>query len=185
MKKSYFARAVLTGLLCVLTLFGLGGCKKPLGNIESGGVIDKTDYNAPKTIVSKEITGFHTTFTLTQVGENNEETKRFTFDIKENESGVLTAYAEESAIRYPADAALLTALQGIIDEQALAQYNGVYRVTAGLPPEFQECNLMVQYASGETLTFTKNSEPRLEWTRAIYDVFADWFTEKGLTMSEE
>ena len=97
----------------------------------------------------------------------------------ENENGVLTASEERSGASLPADAALLTALQNVIDEYDLAQFNGVYRVTAGLPPEFQERTLRVEYASGETLSFTENNEPEALWAERFYEVFADWFAANG------
>ncbi len=163
----------------MLSIFSLWGCKKNNENPPvSGGVIDKTDYNAPKVIQSKDIKDFSVTFYPQDSWLSEGAHRAYTFEIKEI-GGKLTATEAESKISFPADEKLLAALQTVIDEHSLADKNGIYRVTAGLPPEFQECSLEVNYESGESLKFTENNDPRAEWSRAVFTVFADWFAEKG------
>ena len=53
-------KMILSAVLSALTFFSFGGCSgRPIGAPECGGVTDKTDHNAPKTIVSKDLTSFY------------------------------------------------------------------------------------------------------------------------------
>lgn len=175
-KKGKHMMAVL---LCVSAIFGLGGCKKEWKTEPiAGGITDHTDYNAPKVIESKEIAEFYASFYLRdRWTAANRHT--FAFQVKNDDDGGLTASEKNSGISFPADETLLSALQTVIDEQELAAMNGVDRITAGLPPEYQACTLRVNYKSGETLTFTVNNDPNAEWAERFYAVFAEWFSEKG------
>lgn len=166
-------RRIMAALLCFSMLFGLFGCNKT----DAGGRIDQTDHDAPKVIQSKEITEFYASFFLA-AHETADGKHDFLFRI-ETEDDILTASEEASGLSRPADETLLTALQEVIDEQALVSQNGVYNVTAGLAPGHQKCELHVTYASGETLRFTVNNDPRAAWAEGIYDAFAQWFSEQG------
>lgn len=178
MKSGNIKRAV-SALLCAVTLMAASGCYNEVPpNAISGGRIDNTDPNAPKVIKSKDITEFSASFFLSERW-TAEERHEFDFQIKTDENGVLTAYENRSGLSMPADEELLKRLQAVIDEEKLAQRNGVYRVTSGLPPEYRERSFTAKYASGETLTFTLNNDPTAEWAEAVYTVFADWFSEKG------
>ena len=165
-------------IICAFSLFGFTGCKNdpPV----SGGTTDRTDYNAPKEIKSKDITKFHASFVLSGEWSEGKENSNYIFDVKEDENGVLTASEVTLKLSEKADKALLNSLQKIIDEQKLVKQNGVYKVTAGLPSEYQECNFTVNYASGESLSFTVNNNPRAEWAEQVYLTFANWFNEKGI-----
>ncbi len=160
----------------VIIMFGR---KKRPERIECGGTTDKTDRSAPKTIASKEIVSFSAEFVLTGEWVLGERFLKCYFDIKPDENGDLTATYYEPSISFKADNELLTELQSIIDEQGLASKNGVYKVTAGLPPEYQPCYLNIVYASGERLSFTENNDPDAEWAKRIYLAFAYWFEKKG------
>lgn len=179
MCKNIF-KNLLSLFICALTLVGLGGSTIAAVPI-LGGVTDRTDYNAPKVINSKDITGFQASFYL--IGEwysgCNRHGQFFTFEVKDEGNGSLMAVAKDFDIKYPADTQLLTALQNIIDDQKLVSDNGLYRVTAGLPPEYQPCNLAVKYASGEKLEFTVNNDPDALWIKKTYLAFAQWFAAKG------
>ena len=180
----HIGKLVLSAILSALTFFGVGGCASAVDRPTAGGTTDKTDYAAPKAIESKELTSFYAHFYLPGEWSPGKENRFYTFDVHKDEQGVLTAFAhtdsvQEAVISRPADEKLLTALQSVIDERHLAGENGVYRVTAGLPPQFQKCRFDAGYASGEKLTFTKNNNPDAEWTREIYMAFANWFAERG------
>ncbi|MBE7003537.1 MAG: hypothetical protein E7425_04515 [Ruminococcaceae bacterium] len=176
-------RRIMAALLCLLSLLGLGGCKKPAAAPPeepiSGGVTNRTDYNAPKTITSKDIAELDASFLLETRWKSEQRDNSFHFTVKPDAQGVLTASEEVLGISCPADGALLTALQEIVDRYKLASWNGVYRVTAGLAPEYRPGGLNVRYASGETLAFTTDNDPFAEWAEAFYDAFALWFAEKG------
>ena len=168
---------ILTVMFCAFTVFGLFGC----GNNEapSGGTIDKTDYNAPKEIKSKDITYLWVTFCIAQELPEIEGTPQFSFRVKEDDNGNLILTEDAVGANAPADKKLFKSVQKIIDEYDLVSQNGVYRKTAGLASEYQECSINVNYASGENLSFTTNNNPYEEWEMKMYNVFAQWFADKG------
>ena len=169
-------RFIMITLLTVLMAFGVAGCHRE--RVESGGVTDKTDPNAPKEIKSKDITEFSVNF-YHETRKNIDDEQFFNFEVKKSDQGVLMAVENKTGISGEADEDLLKSLQEVIDRYHLVAMNGYYRVTAGLPPECQKSTLLVLYESGEKLTFTTNNNPSARWTAAIYDVFAKWFASKG------
>ena len=177
-KNRYIKTLLISIVLCGLTLFGFGGCKKQPVAI-SGGTVDKTDYDAPKVIESKDITEFSTRFFLIEGLDGEVVNRRFQFEIKNNENGELTVFETESGASVPANSELLASVQNVIDNNDLVSKNGIYRITAGLAPEYQEGFLNAAYASGETLSFTENNDPYAQWAKEMYAVFADWFENNG------
>ena len=171
-------------LLGIWALLGLGGCKEsepapPQEPIEGGAVTYRTDPDAPKEIQSREIAEFDAVFRLYTRWKAQEEDNSFHFRVAPDGGGTLTASEEVLGLRRPADEALLRELQEIIEENGLAEQNGLYDVTAGLDPGHQEGGLKVLYASGETLQFTKNNDPYAAWAEEVYDAFAAWFSGAG------
>ena len=57
-------KIIMGVLFSLLTFLGIGGCASAIDRPECGGTTDKTDRNAPKTIVSKDLTGFYAHFYL-------------------------------------------------------------------------------------------------------------------------
>ena len=145
-----------------------------------GGVTDKSDLNAPKFIESKDIDDFYARFGLDGEWSKGNRNVFYSFELKTDNTGTLNAYEYTTGISAPANEELLDALQEIIDAQNLVAWNGEYRITAGLPPEFGPCDLNVSYASGERLSFTHNNEPEAEWAQEIYLAFAKWFAGQGI-----
>ncbi|MBO4915513.1 MAG: hypothetical protein J5449_09940 [Oscillospiraceae bacterium] len=174
---------ITAALLSAFALFGLGGCQGGRQNEPepiAGGVTDKTDRGAPKTIVSKDIAELYATFCLEGEWSPGRRTSFYTFSVKPDDVGTLTASESVAGVGAPADKALLTALQEIVDRYGLAGQNGEHHTTAGLPPEFGPCTLSVHYASGEKLTFTYDNDPDAAWAKEMYLAFADWFASKGI-----
>lgn len=184
MKKGSHMTILLIGLLLLFVLTACTDAQDPglIGEpVDGGTVTDGTDPNAPKVIESKDITGFDANFvsSIRWRTATESRTEAFRFVVSPDADGVLTAAEEEYGFRAPADESLLTGLQEIIDRYGLVSMNGTYRVTAGLPWEYQASWLTVDYASGEKLWFTVNNEPFAEWTADVYDLFAAWFEAKG------
>ena len=175
----------MSTILLSMALSALGGCGKtpdpaPTPDPEhiEGGTTTRRDDDAPKEIASKELTGFSVNVYL-QDRWSGEEDHFFEFLIEEDDAGKLIASEKNTGVSAEADEKLLSALQDVIDENELVKMNGLYDVTAGLPPEFQECFFTANYASGEKLYFTINNEPAAKWGIGIYDTFASWFSEQG------
>lgn len=184
MKKIFWLR-FLAGLMCVVTLFGFGGCKKAQEEIVCGGTIDETDYDAPKVIESKEIVRFSAYFCLVGDYALNGNSSLYNFEITNNGEGGLTATETLTGTVAPADAALIGELQSIIDRYSLVENNGVYRYTAGIAPEYQKCSLSAKYASGEELNFTMPNEPEAAWAQEIYTAITNCLAESGVTLPAE
>ena len=145
---------------------------------ETGNTTVRTDYDAVKEIKSKDISDFYVSF-LNLNRWRGDEIHSFNFQVKPDENGVLTASENLSGIGAPADDELLIKLQEIIDKYELVSSNGVYEVNLSLAPEYHECEMEVNYASGESFKFTTINNPYADWTEEIYDVFAQWFSQKG------
>lgn len=174
---------VLTAvLLCLILAFGMcGGAWADVMDEEpiDGGTINRTDYSAPKEIESDTIVGFDAHFFLFTRWKTDDTDIEFRFLVKEDDEGVLMASEEILGISRPADEELLDSLQEVIRENDLVSMNGVYEFTAGLAPEFSECELTVAYDSGESIRFTIGNNPYALWSEEVYDVFAEWFAANG------
>ena len=144
-----------------------------------GGTETRIDENAPKQIISREITWLYISFFLESEWSERVNNRRCTFKITADEQGSLIAREEKSGVAYAADKQLLNELAQIEQEYELAANNGVYKVTAGLPPQFQECCYESRHSSGEVLKFTLNNKPEWDWTRKIYISFAEFFDRCG------
>ncbi len=149
------------------------------GDYICGGTTDNSDVNAPKVIESKDIVKFSADVYLVGEWSPGMEEGKYYFRVEEDDNGVLTAYENTLGLSHKADDELLTALQEMVDEQELAKMNGKNIVTAGLPPEYQEIYVDIDYASGENISFVINNDPEYEWEQKLYMTFADWFESQG------
>ena len=173
-------RQIMTMVLCA-SLFGFGGCRQEPEpeEIIDGGETNYTDANAPKEIQSREIEELEASFILHTRWKQDRHDDEFRFTVKPDGNGSWTAAEEIAGISCLADAAFLLRLQEVIERHDLVSRNGIYKVTAGLSPEYQPGGLNVRYASGETLSFTENNDPYARWAQEIYDIYAAWFSENG------
>ncbi|MCR5798516.1 MAG: hypothetical protein K6G69_00400 [Lachnospiraceae bacterium] len=194
-------KLIMTVFMCILLSLSLAGCEKEIDMDEEGeevfkpgnkkdddelicgGRTTKIDDKAPKEIKSKDITEFSASFSLNGDWQaedpRNRDWRAFTFTVKADENGDLIACEETDGVSMPADEKLLTGLQEAIDKNDLVKRNGVYDVTAGLPPEYQRCDMEVTYRSGEVLYFAEDNNPLGKWQRDICKVFMDWFADNG------
>lgn len=170
-------KGIIAGMICVF----LGGCGNMKDPIVEGGTTDKTDHKAPKVIKSKEITGFSTSFYISGEWSDGNPDITYFFNIKKDDNGKLVASETHTKVSFEADTELLTELQKVVDEYKLSEFNGINKVTAGLPYEYESHTTNILYSSGESIHFTMNNDPDAKWTRAVYLVFAEWFNSKGIT----
>ncbi|MBQ4288849.1 MAG: hypothetical protein II749_02685 [Clostridia bacterium] len=159
-------------MLCIVVSTVLCGCKKQTQTTapQTGGVTDRTDKNAPKEIASKDIEEFFLYFYLENHDDSDYEDGFYSFSIKKNDKDEFVLTSNELRLNTPVGQDVLIKLQDIIDESSLVKKNGIYRVTAGLPPEYQPCTLTVTYSSGEKLTFTEDNDPWAGWTQEMFTV---------------
>ena len=136
-----------------------------------GGVTDRTDHSAPKMIESKEITAIVASF---WIRDEEGQGTRWTLSAKKDSSGgVSVSVAGAGQGQAQADTVFLDEVQKLLDRFELAKFNGVDRVTAGLPPAYSPTWLSVDYASGERLYFQMNGRPEVEWPRALLELFLE------------
>ena len=178
MSKKLWKR-IVSALLLVSFIIALCACTKD--PTIDGGIVDRTDPDAPKEIVSKTITDFAAAFYLkdrrSAVGKGT-----FRFEVKPDKSGELFASESVSGASMKTDRELMNAIQAIIDENGLAEKNGVCRYTAGLDPDEHLCELTANYASGEKLHFRINNDETAKWAEQLFDLFADRFSAAGVDL---
>ncbi len=117
-------KIIMGVLFSLLTFLGLGGCASAIDRPECGGTTDKTDRSAPKTIVSKDLTGFYAHFYLRGEWSPGKGDRFYTVEVKKDEQGALTATVwtdslQDACVSVPADEKLLAKLQSIIEELSL------------------------------------------------------------------
>ena len=196
MKKGKCIRNILLILLLSLACLGIAGCREeepktdpekeskedPEKEPIDGGVTDKSDPNAPKNIVSGDISDYYARFCLEGEWAPGYKNTFYTFEIRPDAAGILTASESATGVSAAADQSLLDSLQEIIDKYGLVAENGKYTLTAGIDPSmYGPCTLKVDYASGEKLTFTCDNDPDAEWAAGTYLTFAKWFADKGIS----
>ena len=164
-----FKKLLALTMLGTTTLFGLGCKRAPIDSPTCGGTVDQTDYDAPKTIESKEIASFEATFFFRE-DDASTPGRRYHFTIEPDENGTLIAAEDTLGVLGRVDASVMESLQGIVDEEKFAELNGVHKYVSGLPPEFQPCGITARYASGATLSFVVNGDPDHTWPAKIYSL---------------
>ena len=176
--KGLRAMALLLSATALFNLFSLFGCRRQ--EPVSGGNVTHADPDAPKTVKSGELTAFSAELFLSNRWYGDER-HEFIFTVSPDQNGTLTASEANSGVSLPADEELLTGLSAIIAEYDLASMNGLYDVTAGLPPEAAAHAFHAAYASGEEISFTVNNQPFSAWGEAVCDLYAAWFEKHGIT----
>ncbi len=139
-----------------------------------GGVTDFSNKNAPKTIDSKDIESFRTWFVYPD--EQGGYT-RYDFAAEKQDDGTveLTWKLEDEETTIVVDAEFLLSLQEIIDKHKLASYNGIDKVTSGLPYEYEPSHLHCDYESGEKINFYMDGNPDSEWMGDFVELFSSVF----------
>lgn len=169
---------LIVSIIVMISAFAFCGCGSS-EKYESGGTINKTDYNAPKEIKSDKLVSFSVGFF--HEGDYGKEGDRYyTFIVKPDDNGKIMLQDDDTGEnKIEVDEAVLNDLQDIIREYKLVEKNGYNKITAGLPPQYDTCYLEAVYDSGEYISFKINSDPEAEWTGAIRDYFAKVYADYG------
>lgn len=189
-------RCILAGILIIsmLAVTGCGGkniVKHIIKNdgepgmknsdVTCGGTTDTTDYDAPKEIKSNTLVSLSVGFYHEDKYDRGKG-RYYTFYLEPDESGKLYLredYSADTQDKFEVDQSVLDGVQAIIKKYDLAKTNGIHKVTAGLPPEFDTCYLEAKYDSGEYISFSENSNPSGDWTGELVDYFAEVMADKG------
>ena len=145
---------------------------------EDGANTNRTDPDAPKEIASDELKALHMRFFCMDSEGDGDKDGAYSFDLRQDEAEqwVLTVSGTREGAAVVNEEVAVSA-QALIQEYDLAAQNGVYDVTAGLPPEYMPCDVSAVYASGEELYFTYDGEPETEWYAAFRDLFLQALAE--------
>lgn len=153
-----------TLILSILLLSGCSGSSNPVQVAETdedGYNSDRTDPDAPKTISSTEMVSFDCCFSTLSLLEC-EELGNSVYILKAELKGETVncryhSSADDVDVSFETDASFLQKLQGAVSEYDLAQYNGIYSETKGLP-EMYGADLRIVYASGERISAYSNDD---------------------------
>ncbi len=178
--KGLRAMALLLSATALFNLLSLFSCRRQEPEPIEGGTVTHVEQNVPKTVESKDLTAFSAELFLSNRWYGDEQ-HEFVFTVSPDQNGAPTASEANSGVSLPADEELLTGLAAIVAEYDLASKNGLYDVTAGLPPEAAAHAFHAAYASGEEINFTVNNQPFSAWGEAVYDLYASWFEKHGIT----
>ena len=145
----------------------------------TGGIVDETDFDAPKTIESEDLTDLTVSFYA--YGEYfSDDGGVYHYELHRDDGRVTLAETDYYNVSAEVDGKVAEEAAALIRKYDLAASNGVNRVTAGLPPEYQPCSLTADYASGEVLSFRKDGDPEDEAMKAFRKLFNRAFTEAGV-----
>jgi len=150
----------------VLLLTGCGGAGDPASSGSAppeisedppvaGGWTDSTNPNAPKVILSTELSSFSCEIWLYGYPEDWPWVTIPSCILTARRDGD-TVLCERNDETFTAEPAFLEELQEIVARYDLAQYNGIDRETHGLPENFG-VTLRADYASGETIFASDNT----------------------------
>ena len=157
MKNMWYLIAALTVAAVVL----LSGCvKNPDTTIEEdGGVRHYVDTNAPKVIKSTQIVTFFCDFSTLNLSMDSSPVAGRYYTLRAGQDG--GSYEARAGgevfgeLKFTPDGAFFDALQKIVSEHDLAQYNGQFCTVSGLPPDYGAV-LDIRYDSGETIHASDN-----------------------------
>ena len=125
-----------------------------------------TDYNAPHTIVSTELTSFFAHFHYNDP-LMNARSGAYSYDLKK-EGTVWKLKTNHKEIEVSQE--VVNQIENLIRAYDLAALNGVHEHTDGLPPGLGEYAFRADYASGESISADNNrgSSGSDQWTHFTY-----------------
>ncbi len=157
---------------------GLGGAGfRPGGQALCGGVTDRSDPSAPKTIAAEVIVSLDTYFCA--YDPILQQNGFYHFAMTQNDDATYILDGGQSAGSVVALAQVAQEVRALIDAHHLAALNGTDRVTAGLPPEYQPQSFRAVFDTGEVLYFRNNGNPQCVWGLALKRLFAKAFAAAG------
>lgn len=130
----------------------------------SGGRTERHEKRAP--IKSNDLKELNTSFYIRPRAYMSKFADFYDIKFKPIENNKFKLSCNDNSVVVGADVA--KGIQAIIKEYNLESKNGLYSVTAGLPPEYQGMNFKAVYASDEKLSFTENNNPDSAWRIMLF-----------------
>lgn len=159
--KRIIRRTVLTAVILILS--GCGRGAQPEEEID-GGVKNNTNYDAPKSIESTEITSFYCEFSTLALLEEDTFLGNRVYQLSAClEDGIAKGnykmygqdvWREESFV---VESSFMEALQEIVQKYDFVENNGRSYDVSGLPDKYGAI-LKVEYQSGESIYASDNQE---------------------------
>lgn len=169
-----FTRFVTIAILFFMGFLNVFSQRKPP---VSGGRTYKHTKRPP--IKSTELKSVRTSFFIIPIAYNNAFQGHYSLEAKLTDDGKCMLSCNNEKALVSAD--ILTSIQDIIKTNNLEKNNGLYNVTAGLPPECQPMNFTAVYKSDEQLSFTENNNPNCKWTFELFKLFRKKLIASGNT----
>ena len=161
MKRLIFITLAICTMLLIAVPLLISLCTKPAPDTDDidGGVTHYVDTDAPKVIESTQIVSFHCEISATDLMTDSSpiagryHTLHAAPDGGSYEArGGGTVFAERE---FTPNEAFFDALQQIVFQYDLAQYNGQFYTVSGLPPDLGS-KLEILYTSGECIHCSNN-----------------------------
>lgn len=183
--KNRLCLALVVLLLCVCGCGNIGGADSTEGDgmnknnedVICGGTTDTSDYNASKVIESDNLVSLSVGFYHEKKNDRSEG-MYYTFSLEPGDGGK-TVLKVGSADGFEVDESVLDGAQAILRKYEMEKVNGIHKTTAGLPPEYEACYLEAKYDSGETISFSENSDPSADWSGELLEYFAGIMADNG------
>lgn len=146
-------------------------------DIACGGKTVKQTKCSP--IKSNELKSLKTKFYIAPRAYYGTFEGSYSIEMSPSDNGKYTLSCNEERAVVSGD--ILKKVQEIIKKYDLEKNNGLYSVTAGLPPECQPMYFTAEYVSGEKLSFTHDNNPFSEWTCLLFRLFRNELIAQGNT----
>lgn len=156
--------------ILLLIMAFLSSCKSDI-DIDDGGIINNSNNQAPKSIISKDIEYLSTHFNI--------DNHTYDIEIINDNNSIILSETSEFNIKEVICKEDLQRFQRIIDNYNLVNKNGYDVVSVGLPDEYSPMYIDIKYQSGETLHYKDDGNPYCLWTKSILRLLKRLFIEKG------
>ncbi len=168
----------------ILIAFVLSACTDNRGNninptpdVESGGKTDSS-VDAPKAVESKDLTSMETEFFYAGKDINRSDGDRLRIKLERNEHNeLILSEAYRYGVSTKVGDEVLSGAQKLIDKFKLSELNE----TAELPESHSSMFFKAEYASGESIYFKVDDNPKTPWCNELAEYFLSVFEEYGET----
>lgn len=168
-----YSRYIITAILFFMGFLSVFSQR----NVKSGGKTVRQQKCSP--IKSTELKSLRTKFYIAPRAYYGTFEGTYSIELQPSDNGKYTLSCNNETAVVSGD--ILTKVQEIIKKYDLEKKNGLYSVTAGLPPECQPMHFTAEYVSGEKLNFTYDNNPYSEWTCLLFRLFRNELIAQGNT----
>ncbi|MGI6671310.1 MAG: hypothetical protein ACOX58_07045 [Christensenellales bacterium] len=168
----------------ILIAFALSACTDNGGNnitpdVEPGGKVDRS-VDASKVIESKDLTSMEAEFFYAGKDINRSDSERLRFKLERNEnSELILSEAYRYGISTKVGDEVLSGAQKLIEKFKLSELSETD--IPELPESHSSMFFKAEYASGESIYFKVDGNPKTSWCNELAEYFLSVFEEYGET----